>query len=307
MKIHHSSPMLALVLCWACSSGAAAERTCENQIVFDSDRSGTTQIHILDIASGETTQVTRYKELGANSRFPDFAPGGGQMVFVSANEEGRGHLYLVGSNGDGLKRLTNDEAALENPAWSPDGEWVAFEMAKAGTWGLYLIRPDGSSLRRVGPIDANLFHPSWSPDASKMAIVTGTEDAWIVGVLDVHDQGVRNFSKAGIGIGSVKWSPTGTRLVFDAGIEYERDLYMMDLETQAVDRLTTDPAVDARPEWSPDMMQLVFHSTRDRGGSVSGDERWEEFELYLLDLESRDIERLTNNTWFDAHPDWCVP
>ena len=170
-----------------------------------------------------------------------------------------------------------------------------------------LFGPDGSSLKRIGPLDANLFHPSWSPDASKIAVVTGNEDAWIVGVLNLRDRNLRGLLEAGTGLGSVKWSPTGTRLVFDAGVESERDLYMMDLETLAVDRLTEDSSVDARPEWSPDMSQLVFHSTRDRGGSVSGDERWEEFELYLLDLESREIERLTDNSWLDAHPDWCVP
>lgn len=299
--------MTAIVLSLVCACSDAAEQTCANQIVFDSSRSGNTEVYILDIVSGAITQLTSNEILGTDSRFPDFAPGGGQVVFVSENEEGRGQLFVVDSKGNGLRQLTDDEAVYENPAWSPDGEWIAFEKAKHGEWGLYLIRPDGSSLKRIGSTDVNLFHPSWSPDASQVAVVTGDEEAWMVGVLDMHDGKVRRFAEPGTGVGSVKWSADGSRLVFDAGFQTNRDLYMLDFRTLAIDRLTEGPAVDARPEWSPDMTQLVFHSTRDRGGSVSGDERWQEFELYILDLESRDVKRITDNDWFDAHPDWCVP
>jgi TolB protein len=172
---------------------------------------------------------------------------------------------------------------------------------------LYLIRPDGSSLKRIGPTDVNLFAPSWSPDASRIAVVTGDEDAWVVGVLDLQDGKVGRYVEPGINAGSVKWSPDGSKLAFDAVFETNFDLYILDLETLVVDRLTEGPAVDSRPVWSPDMTQLVFHSTRDRGGSVGGHERWEEFELYVLDLKSRDVQRLTDNDSFDAHPDWCVP
>jgi Tol biopolymer transport system component len=307
MSIHQTTLITAIVVSLVCASSDAAEQTCANQIVFDSSRSGNTEVYILDIVSGAISQLTGNEIPGTDSRFPDFAPGGGQVVFVSENEEGQGKLIVVDSKGNGRQQLTDDEAVYENPAWSPDGEWIAFEKAKHGEWGLYLIRPDGSSLRRIGPTDVNLFHPSWSPDASQIAVVTGDEEAWMVGVLDLHDGKVRPFTESGAGVGSVKWSTDGSKLVFDSGIQNNRDLYVLDFRTLAIDRLTEGPAVDARPEWSPDMTQLVFHSTRDRGGSVSGDERWEEFELYILDLESRDVKRITDNDWFDAHPDWCVP
>jgi Tol biopolymer transport system component len=296
---------IALVSVSACSK--ATEQTCANQIVFDSTAGGRTEVFILDIASGATTQLTNNVIVGGDSRFPDFAPGGGQVVFVSENEEGLGQLFVVDSRGNGVRQLTDDEAIYSNPAWSPDGEWIAFEKAKHGEWGLYLIQPDGSSLKRIGPTDVNLFHPSWSPDASHIAVVTGDGNTWMVGVLNLHDGAVRRFAEPGIGVGSVKWSTDGTKLAFDAVSGTNFDLYILDLETLMVDRLTKGPAIDSRPEWSPDMTQLVFNSTRDRGGSVSGDERWEEFELYLFDLKGRNVQRVTDNEWFDAHPDWCPP
>ena len=299
--------MTTIALSIVCACSDAAERTCTNQIVFDSNRSGDTEIFILDIVSGTTTQLTSNDAEGIDNRFPDFAPGGDQIVFVSENEEGLGQLFVVGSDGNGLRQLTNDEAYYESPAWSPNGEWIAFDKGKQGEWGMYLIRPNGSDLTRIGPTDVNLFAPSWSPDASQMAVVTGDEDAWIVGVLNLREGTVRHLTGPDMDAGSVKWSADGSKLAFDAVIDTNFDLYILDLETLVSDRLTEIPAVDARPEWSPDMTQLVFHSTRDRGGSVGGAERWEEFELYILDLKSRTVKRLTSNTRFDTHPDWCTP
>jgi len=307
MKIHHTMLMATIALCLVCSGSDAAEQSCGNQIVFDSSRNGDTEVYILDIYSGTTTQLTNFEIEGVNNRFPDFAPGGGQVVFVSENEEGLGQLFVIGSDGKGLQRLTNDKASYESPAWSPDGEWIAFDKGKNGDWGLYLIRPDGSSLKRVGAADVNLFAPSWSPDGVQLAVITGEEDNWVIGVLDLLEGAVRRYAETGIGVGSVKWSPDGTKLAFDEITGTNFDLYILDLETSEVDRLTEGPAVDARPEWSPDMTKLIFHSTRDEGGSVGGAERWEEFELYTFNLKSREVERFTNNTSFDAHPDWCIP
>jgi Tol biopolymer transport system component len=301
-----------LIMVTACGCVARAPRIpvspcSSSQIVFDSDRSGQSEVYILDLVSQRVTPVTSHEQVGAGSRLPDFAPDGLHIVFVSANNVGEGYLFVIGTNGEGLRQLTTEEANYENPAWSPSGEWIAFEKGHAGVWGLYQIRPDGSDLRQIGPEEVSLFHPSWSPDERNLAVVTGTEEAWCAGILNIRTNAVEYVTEPGIAIGSVKWSPDGSTLVLDAVADSNHDLYALDLHTRELRRLTQHPAVDARPEWSPDGEQLVFHSTRDRGGSMAGEERWEEFELYLLDLPSGRITRLTDNAWFDAHPDWCTP
>jgi len=280
---------------------------CATRVVFDSEEDGAPQVHILDIHSGDVTKLTTYQALWAAGRFPDFAPDGQYIAFVAEDEKQTGHLFTIGANGEGLKQLTIDEATYESPAWSPDGEWIAFEMEQQGVWGLYLIRADGSDLHRIGPSGVNLYHPSWSPDQRNIAVVTGSEEAWIAGILDLSSGVVEQLTKPGLDIGSVKWSPDGSKLALDAVTDSNLDLYLLDLETRTLQRLTKNTAIDARPDWSPDGTQLVFHSTRDQGSSSAGQERWDEFELYIYDLESGDIERLTHNSWFDAHPDWCGP
>ncbi len=47
------------------------------------------------------------------------------------------------------------------------------------------------------------------------------------------------------------------------------------------------------PEWSPDGQKIVFDSTRDGN-----------FEIYVMDADGGNVERLTSNNHFDGHPDW---
>jgi Tol biopolymer transport system component len=298
--------MAANTACEVQTQSLTGFQGCATRVVFDSERNGESEMYVLDILSGDVARLTQHSS-GAANRFPDFAPGGQFIVFVSQGEQRTGQLFIMRSNGEGLRQLTTDEAEYENPAWSPSGDWIAFEMEWQGVWGLYLIRPDGSNLHRIGPDGVNLFHPSWSPDQSRIAVVTGNEEAWVVGILDLSTGAVDRLSEPGLDIGSVKWSPDGSRLALDAVSGSNFDLYLLDLETGELRRLTENPAIDARPDWSPDGSQLVFNSTRDQGGSSAGQEQWDEFELYVFDLESGGIERLTNNSWFDAHPDWCTP
>lgn len=299
--------VMAGAACGEPAQRATASVACATQVVFDSDRSGTSEVYLLDLVSREATQLTRTTDTGAKSWLPDFAPGGREIVFVLSDESGNGQLFVVGADGSGLRQLTADDATYENPAWSPRGEWIAFEKAKQGVWGLYRIRPDGSDLQRIGPEGVNLFHPSWSPDERRIAVVTGEPEAWVAGVVDIETGGLQQLTEPALSVGSVTWAPDGSQVAVDAVIDSNLDIHLINLGSHELRRLTTNLAVDARPDWSPDGTQLMFHSTRDRGGSVLGQERWEEFELYVLDLATGGVERVTDNAWFDGHPDWCLP
>ena len=79
-------------------------------------------------------------------------------------------LYVVRTDGTGLRQLTDDAYKNTAPRWSPDGQTIAFYSNRSGSYQVWTISPDGSSLRQVtfGPTTDMFYYPSWSPDGARM-------------------------------------------------------------------------------------------------------------------------------------------
>lgn len=101
-----------------------------------------------------------------------WSPDGSQLVFDAyppGGHEGEdSRLYIVDLDGSNMEAIPvpRDCSAID-PAWSPDGEWIAF-----GNCGdLAVIRPDGSDYRVIWWGGPDVGHPNfsaWSPDSQRL-------------------------------------------------------------------------------------------------------------------------------------------
>lgn len=121
-----------------------------------------------------------------------WAPDGTALVYSSATlgESGaRLRIRRVDLTSGTYEDLTDGTQADRSPAWSPDGEWIAFSRrASAGVGStLWVMRPDGSAARQVtepGPYEDT--QPVWSPDGRHIAFIrssfgeTFASAAWLV-------------------------------------------------------------------------------------------------------------------------------
>jgi TolB protein len=69
----------------------------------------------------------------------------------------------MNTDGSGAQRLTHGRAYDGEPAWSPDGRWIAFRSTRHGNAELYVVKPDGSGLRRLTQSPAWDGWFAWSP------------------------------------------------------------------------------------------------------------------------------------------------
>ncbi len=73
------------------------------------------------------------------------------------------HLLLMASDGSGLHTVYAGPDVVRLPAWSPDGQWIAFERFQpiGGGRSTWLIRADGTNLVRLGGPGTDFGSPAW--------------------------------------------------------------------------------------------------------------------------------------------------
>jgi dipeptidyl aminopeptidase/acylaminoacyl peptidase len=106
---------------------------------------------------------------------PQVSPDGKRVVFtvsaldLPANKR-RSDLYLVATDGSGLRRLTTHEAGDSSPRWSQDGASVYFLSTRSGSSQVWRIPADGGEAEQATklPLDVNAF--ILSPDGSRLAV-----------------------------------------------------------------------------------------------------------------------------------------
>jgi Tol biopolymer transport system component/imidazolonepropionase-like amidohydrolase len=98
---------------------------------------------------------------------PDLSPDGKTMVFAIL-----GDIYALDAAGGEARALTHGLAIDSQPAFSPDGRWIAFLSDRSGAENLWVMRPDGSAARQltVHDDDPIFASPAWSADGRSLLV-----------------------------------------------------------------------------------------------------------------------------------------
>lgn len=185
---------------------------------------------------------------------PAVSPDGSRVVFYTLSNVMA--LWLVGSDGTGLRRLTseNDKAKYRSPQWSPDGRTIAFHSDRGGNYQIWTTdssAKDFTQLTRTGTVT---LYPFWSPTGDRVGYVDLGR-----GVSSVSFKNPKAGSQmllAGDLMVRPGWSPDGRRIVGTlppaAG---GSGIVMYTPDSRALDKVS--PFGDA-PQWLPDSRHIVF-------------------------------------------------
>jgi dipeptidyl aminopeptidase/acylaminoacyl peptidase len=115
------------------------------------------------------------KRLGSPALSPD---GKWSVVPVTSydvkQDKGLTDLWLVPTDGGAARPLTTHESSESNPAWSPDGQWIAFEAKRGEDENpqIYIIPAAGGEARRVTKLPTGAFAAKWLPDSRRLAFLS---------------------------------------------------------------------------------------------------------------------------------------
>src|SRR5262249_6146549 len=92
---------------------------------------------------------------------------------VMYSEAPQEDLYVVKTDGSGLRQLTNDLPKDRAPMWSPDGQRILFYSDRSDKYAIWMISPDGSGLRQLKRSGGPVYAPMLSPDGKHIAYEVG--------------------------------------------------------------------------------------------------------------------------------------
>ena len=146
-------------------------------------------INLYDLSSGKASKVNitlagdlpsvrpRYEKVGGRIVAATISPTGVRALF-----EARGEILSVPAEKGNARNLTNTPGVMErDPAWSPNGKWIAYFSDESGEYALHLRDQSGiGEVKKIslGSPASFYYSPVWSPDSKKIAFADKRLNLW---------------------------------------------------------------------------------------------------------------------------------
>ena len=195
-------------------------------------------------------------------------------IAFASNRDGHFNyeIYVMDADGGNPQNLTNSPRYDTDPSWSPDGKRIVFMSDRDGhaingfpSYEIYIMDADGGNQQNLTNSPRYDTDPSWSPDGKRIAFASD-------------------------------------RFAFDREkTPLSFDIYVMDADGSDPQRLTENRMDDRDPSWSPDGKRIVFRASRE--GHFENKFAITD-EIYVMDTDGQNLQRLTENRKNDWSPSW---
>ena len=196
------------------------------RIAFSSNRSGDSEIHIIDIVTRKIRQLTRV----GWATSPSWSPDGKNIAYEHVPPQGGTRtIYVMSANGKRTHPLIpSDDRSRYDPSWSPDSKSVLYFETLPGVKGRF---------------SRQVVIQKYNPNTGR----GGTRQ-----VLDIPKGWLVN---------SPCWMDNGRQVLITAkdldAPNPQFDIYRYDLSSGVITNLTNSPADDYSPHWISDNVLSV--------------------------------------------------
>ena len=219
------------------------------KIAFASYRNGgNIQIFVMDSDGQNPTRLTDE----VRDVLPDWSPDGQKIAFTGYRNEGvhgeawNRNIYVIDADGKNRKRLAGIAGNNSYPAWSPDGQRIAF-VNSGGELGsqIYVMDSNGENSKRLTDDAGGKSSPSWSPDGQSIAFILTSQ----VYVMDSDGKNPRKLTDGPHDVNPT-WSPDSEMIAYESWRGRIGEIHLMTADGKHIKKLShVRERGDYMPDW----------------------------------------------------------
>ena len=235
----------------------------------------------------------------------------GNSSVLIMRPNGTQRTKIFESSGRGLDdvKVRMGLAGAFQPAWSPDGQWIAFGLGywfqerKAMTAALWRVRRDGSDAEQLTDGTLHTGFPSYSADGNEVVYRVWSAHEKGLRIMNLTTRAVRVLTEGFDNLPD--WSPDGERITFtrkDSDGTFH--VYTVRPDGSDLYRCTNHGSSDGHSVWTTDgriMWSASRHGFRDEAPLY--EQTFQQYgQIYIMNADGSGKRMLTDSRWEDSMP-----
>ncbi|HEY3817824.1 MAG TPA: PDZ domain-containing protein [Polyangiaceae bacterium] len=240
------------------------------------------ELHLFDIATGaqHRVPVTVSADLPqVRPRFEHVSPD--QILHAAVSPTGkrvlfeaRGEILAAPAEKGDVRNLTRSPGVADrDPAWSPDGKWIAWLSDAGGEYALYFRAPDGLGPEKkveLGTPGSYFYSPTWSPDSKKIVVSDKRLQLWLIDIDHPEPVKVDTDRFEGGSFGAT-WSHDSRWLAYQKVLpNHLTSIFVYSLEDKSIHQITDGRSNASAPHFDRGGKYLWFLASTDVGLQATG-------------------------------------